>query len=77
MKVHGVGEALGYGLAIAQCNKPPEVVTVTADALNDHGFEEEATQLRGVCVCVSVFLWFLFVLLQVLVNGTARPVGLA
>ena len=30
-----------------------------------------------VCVLVSVFSWYTFALLRLLVNSTARPVGLA
>ena len=46
-KVHGVGEALCKGFVKVQCSKPPEVVTAMADALDEHGFKEEAAQLRG------------------------------
>ena len=47
VKVHGVGEALCKGFVKVQRSKPPEVVTATADALDEHGFKEEAAQLRG------------------------------
>ena len=30
-----------------QCTKPPEVVTITSDVLDKHGYKKEARQLRG------------------------------
>ena len=53
VKVHGVGEALCQGLVNVQSSKPPEVVTTTADVLDELGLKEEATQLRGLLVCQS------------------------
>ena len=53
VKVHGVGEALFQGLVNVQSIMPPEVVTTTADVLDELGFKEEATQLRGWLVCQS------------------------
>ena len=47
-------EALWQGLIDVQCRKPPEVVTTTAEVLNERGLEEEATQLRGWLVCQSL-----------------------
>ena len=47
MKVHGLGEALCRKLFSVQRRKSPEVVTATADALDEHGFKEEAAELRG------------------------------
>ena len=47
MKVHGVGEALCQVLVNVQSWKPPEVVSTTADVLDELGLKEEATQLRG------------------------------
>ena len=47
VRVHGVAKALCEGLAYVQRSQPPEVVTATADALDEHGFKEEAAQLRG------------------------------
>ena len=43
----GVGEFLWQGLVSVQCRKLPEVVTTTADVLDELGLKEEATQLRG------------------------------
>ena len=34
-------------LVIVQCTKPPEVVTRTADALDECGYNVSARQLRG------------------------------
>ena len=51
VKVHGVGEALCQGLVNVQSRNPPEVVTTTADVLDEHELKEEATQLRGWLVC--------------------------
>ena len=56
MKVHGVGEALCQGMVKVQCRKPPEVVTSTADVLDELGLKEEATQLRGWLVCQTLAL---------------------
>ena len=47
MKDHTVKEALWQGLVTVQCSKPPEVVTTTAEVLDEFGLKEEATQLRG------------------------------
>ena len=47
VKVHGVGEALCRGFVKVQRSKPPAVVTAMADALDEHGFKEEAAELRG------------------------------
>ena len=51
MKVHGMGEALCQVLVNVQSRKPPEVVTTTADVLDELGLNEEATKLRGWLVC--------------------------
>ena len=48
-----VKEALWQGLVNVQCRKPPEVVTATAEVLDELGLKEEATQLRGWLVCQS------------------------
>ena len=48
-----VKEALSQGLVDVQCRKPPEVVTATAEVLDELGLKEEATQLRGWLVCQS------------------------
>ena len=53
VKVHGVGEALCQGLINVQSRKPQEVVTTTADVLDELGLNEEATQLKGWLVCQS------------------------
>ena len=47
-------EALWQGLIGVQCRKPPEVVTTTAEMLDELGLEEKATQLRGWLVCQSL-----------------------
>ena len=47
-------EALWQGLIGVQCRKPPEVVTTTAEVLNEVGLKEEATQLRGWLICQSL-----------------------
>ena len=47
VKVHGMGEALCQVLVKVQSRKPPEVVSPTADVLDEFEFKEEATQLRG------------------------------
>ena len=47
MKDHTVKEALWQGLVNVQCSKPPEVVTTTAEVLDELGLKEGATQLRG------------------------------
>ena len=49
-----VGETLWQGLIGVQCRKPPEVVTTTAEVLNELELKEEATQLRGWLVCQSL-----------------------
>ena len=54
VKVHGVGEALWQGLVNVQCKQSPEVVTATADVLDELGLKEEATQLRGSLICQSL-----------------------
>ena len=46
-------EALWQGFVNVQCSKPPEVVTITAEVLDELGRKEEATQLRGWLVCQS------------------------
>ena len=46
-------EALWQGFVSVQCRKPPEVVTTTAEVLDELGLKEEATQLRGWLVCQS------------------------
>ena len=56
MKVHGVGEALFQGMVHVQCRKHPEVVTSTADVLDELRLKEEATQLRGWLVCQTLAL---------------------
>ena len=56
MKVHRVGEVLWQGLVNVQCRKPPEVVSTTADVLDELGLKEEATQLRGWLVCQTLAL---------------------
>ena len=43
----GEKEALWQRLVNVQCSKPPKVVTTTTVVLDEHGLEEEATQLRG------------------------------
>ena len=48
-----VKDALWQGLVNVQCRKPPEVVTTTAEVLDELGLKEEATQLRGWLVCQS------------------------
>ena len=48
-----VKEAMWQGLVNVQCSKPPEVVTTTAEVLDELGLKEEATQLRGWLVCQS------------------------
>ncbi len=48
-----VKEAMWQGLVNVQCRKPPEVVTATAEVLDELGLKEEATQLRGWLVCQS------------------------
>ena len=53
VNVHGVGEALCQGLVNVRSSKPPEVVTTTADVLDEFELKEEATQLRGWLVCQS------------------------
>ena len=47
-------EALWQGLIGVQCRKPPEVVTTTAEVLDELGLEEKATRLRGWLVCQSL-----------------------
>ena len=48
-----VKEALWQGLVNGQCSKPPEMVTTTAEVLDELGLKEKATQLRGWLVCQS------------------------
>ena len=48
-----VKEALWQGLVNVQCSKPPEMVTTTAEVLDELGLKEKATQLRGWLVCQS------------------------
>ena len=50
---HRTDEALWQELVNVQCRKPPEVVTATAEVLDELGLKEEATQLRGWLVCQS------------------------
>ena len=52
MEVHGVGEELWQSLVNVQYSKPPEVVTTTAEVLDELGLKEEATQLRGQLVFI-------------------------
>ena len=47
VKVHGVGEAMCKEFVKVQLDKPLEVMVITADALDEHGFKEEAKQFRG------------------------------
>ena len=49
-----IKEALWQGLISVQCWKPPEVVTTTAEVLNEVGLKEEAAQLRGWLICQSL-----------------------
>ena len=51
---HETDEVLWHRLVNVQCMKPPEVVTTTAEVLDELGLEEEATQLRGWLVCQSL-----------------------
>ena len=44
---HKADEVLWQVLVNVQCRKPPEVVTTTAEVLDELGLEQEATQLRG------------------------------
>ena len=39
--------ALWQGFVNVQCRKPPEVVTATAEVLDELGLKEKATELRG------------------------------
>ena len=48
-----VKEMLWQELVNVQYRKPPEVVTTTAEVLDELGRKEEATQLRGWLVCQS------------------------
>ena len=41
------GGDLSYRVVHVQCTKPPEVVTITSDVLDKHGYRKEARQLRG------------------------------
>ena len=50
---YNTDEVLWQGLINVQCRKPPEVVTTTAEVLDELGLKEEATQLRGWLVCQS------------------------
>ena len=54
MMVCGVGRELWQRLVNIQCRKPPEVVTTTAEVLDELGLKEEATQLRGWLDCQSL-----------------------
>ena len=54
VKVHGVGDMMCQELVYALCSKSPKEVTFMAEALDDHGLKEEATQLRGWLVCQSI-----------------------
>ena len=54
LEAHGVGEALWLGLVRVLRWKPPELVTTTADVLDELGLKEKATQLRGWLVCQSL-----------------------
>ena len=47
-------KALWQGLIGVQCSKPPEMVTTTAEVLDELDLKEEATQLRGWLVCKSL-----------------------
>ena len=51
---HSVIGALWLELITVQCTKPPEVVTTTAEMLDELGLKEKATQLRGWLVCQSL-----------------------
>ena len=53
LEAHGVGEVLWQGLVKVQCRKPPEVVSTTADVLDELGLKGKATQLRGWLICQS------------------------
>ena len=55
VKVQGVGDMMCHGLVCAQCSKSPNVVNFMAEALDDHGLKEEATQFRGWLYSMSVF----------------------
>ena len=48
-----VKEVLWQKLVNVQCRKLSKVVNITAEVLDEHGLEEEATQLRGWLVCQS------------------------
>ena len=50
---HRTDEALWQELVNVQCRKPPEVVTATAEVLDELGLKEKATELRGWLVCQS------------------------
>ncbi len=47
VKVHGVRDMLCRELIIIQYKKPPNMVTTTADMLDEFGFNSEATLLKG------------------------------
>ena len=47
VKVHGVREILCRELIKIQYRKPPEMVTTTADMLDECGLKKEATLLKG------------------------------
>ena len=49
----GVGDLLCQRLIYMQCSKPPELVTTTAEALDELKLNEDAMQLRGWLVCQS------------------------
>ena len=54
MGVSGVGRELWQTLVNVQCRKPPEVVTTTAEVLDELRLKEKATVLRGWLVCQSL-----------------------
>ena len=47
------GHRTDEALVSVQCRKPPEVVTATAEVLDELGLKEKATELRGWLVCQS------------------------
>ena len=51
---HKADKVLWQELINVQCRKPPEVVTTTAEVLDELGLKERATQLRGWLVCQSL-----------------------
>ena len=46
-RMKGERRDLSERVVIVQCNKPPEVVSMTADMLHKYRYNEEARQLRG------------------------------